>query len=74
MTWFFLIVNASKVPFSVGLGLIDRRSLLLDAVLALFVLPGAFIGKACVDRIDQVLFERLVIAATVVGGLQLLLF
>jgi uncharacterized protein len=58
----------------VGLGLIDRRSLLLDAVLALFVLPGAFIGKVCVDRIDQVLFERLVIAATVVGGLQLLLF
>jgi uncharacterized protein len=72
--WFFLIVNTSKVPFSVGLGLIDRRSLLLDAVLALFVLPGAFIGKVCVDRIDQVLFERLVIAATVVGGLQLLLF
>jgi uncharacterized membrane protein YfcA len=72
--WFFLIVNTSKVPFSVGLGLIDRRSLLLDAVLALFVLPGAFIGKACVDRIDQVLFERLVIAATVLGGLQLLLF
>lgn len=72
--WFFLIVNTSKVPFSVGLGLIDRRSLLLDAVLALFVLPGAFIGRACVDRIDQVLFERLVIAATVLGGLQLLLF
>ncbi|MGW3626894.1 sulfite exporter TauE/SafE family protein [Streptomyces sp. NPDC000880] len=72
--WFFLIVNTSKVPFSVGLGLIDRRSLLLDAVLALFVLPGALIGRACVDRIDQVLFERLVIAATVLGGLQLLLF
>jgi uncharacterized membrane protein YfcA len=72
--WFFLIVNTSKVPFSVGLGLIDRQSLLLDAVLVLFVLPGALIGKACVGRIDQVLFERLVIGATVLGGLQLLLF
>ncbi|WNE95709.1 sulfite exporter TauE/SafE family protein [Streptomyces luomodiensis] len=71
--WFFLIVNVAKVPFSVGLGLIDARSLLLDALLALFVLPGAFIGKACVDRINQKLFERLVIAATVLGGLQLLL-
>ncbi|MET7766369.1 sulfite exporter TauE/SafE family protein [Streptomyces sp. NPDC005393] len=71
--WFFLIVNVSKVPFSVGLGLIDGHSLLLDAALALLVVPGAFIGKACVDRIDQRLFERLVIAATVVGGLQLLL-
>ncbi|TXS43660.1 sulfite exporter TauE/SafE family protein [Streptomyces sp. OR43] len=71
--WFFLIVNTSKVPFSVGLGLIDARSLLLDACLLLFVLPGAWIGRKCVDRINQRLFERLVIAATVLGGLQLLL-
>ncbi|MFD8968117.1 sulfite exporter TauE/SafE family protein [Streptomyces sp. NPDC059568] len=71
--WFFLIVNTSKVPFSVGLGLIDAHSLLLDAALVLFVLPGAYIGKVCVNRIDQRLFERLVIGATVLGGLQLLL-
>ncbi|TXL92843.1 sulfite exporter TauE/SafE family protein [Streptomyces sp. NBC_01725] len=71
--WFFLIVNTSKVPFSVGLGLIDRESLLLDALLVFFVLPGALIGKLCVDRIDQRVFERLVIGATILGGLQLLL-
>lgn len=71
--WFFLIVNTSKVPFSVGLGLIDRQSLMLDALLVLFVLPGAVLGKLCVDRIDQQVFERLVIGATVLGGLQLLL-
>jgi len=71
--FFFLIVNVSKVPFSVGLGLIDSRSLLLDAALVAFVLPGALIGKWAVDRIDQQLFERLVIAATVLGGAQLLL-
>ncbi|WP_055551527.1 sulfite exporter TauE/SafE family protein [Streptomyces sp. NBRC 110028] len=71
--WFFFIVNVCKVPFSVGLGLIDGDSLKLDAGLALFVIPGALLGKLCVDRIDQLLFERLVIAATVVGGLQLLL-
>ncbi|MEK8174113.1 sulfite exporter TauE/SafE family protein [Streptomyces sp. M19] len=71
--WFFLIVNCAKVPFSVGLGLIDGRSLLLDAVLLAFVVPGAFLGKAIVHRIHQRLFERLVIAATVLGGAQLLL-
>ncbi|WP_221349828.1 sulfite exporter TauE/SafE family protein [Streptomyces beigongshangae] len=71
--FFFLIVNVSKVPFSVGLGLIDGRSLLLDAALVAFVLPGALLGKWAVDRIDQRLFERLVIAATVLGGIQLLL-
>ncbi|MFJ9742169.1 sulfite exporter TauE/SafE family protein [Streptomyces sp. NPDC101166] len=71
--FFFLIVNVSKVPFSVGLGLIDARSLLLDATLVAFVVPGALLGKWAVDRINQRLFEQLVIAATVVGGLQLLL-
>lgn len=70
---FFLIVNTSKVPFSVGLGLIDARSLLLDACLVLFVVPGAYIGRRCVDRINQKVFERIVIGATVLGGLQLLL-
>ncbi|MET9514606.1 sulfite exporter TauE/SafE family protein [Streptomyces sp. NPDC002994] len=71
--WFFLIVNTSKVPFSVGLGLIDARSLLLDAALVLFVVPGAYLGRTCLDRINQRLFEQLVIGATVLGGLQLLL-
>ncbi|GHD87808.1 sulfite exporter TauE/SafE family protein [Streptomyces naganishii] len=71
--FFFLVVNVSKVPFSAGLGLIDGRSLLLDAALVVFVVPGALIGKWAVHRINQRLFERLVIAATVVGGVQLLL-
>ncbi|MFJ3806605.1 sulfite exporter TauE/SafE family protein [Streptomyces sp. NPDC090073] len=71
--FFFLIVNVSKVPFSAGLGLIDERSLFLDAALAVFVVPGALFGKWAVNRINQRLFEQLVIAATVVGGVQLLL-
>nr|WP_119611801.1 sulfite exporter TauE/SafE family protein [Streptomyces acidiscabies] len=71
--FFFLIVNVSKVPFSAGLGLIDGNSLLLDAALVGFVVPGAVIGRWAVDRINQRLFERLVIAATVLGGAQLLL-
>jgi uncharacterized membrane protein YfcA len=71
--FFFLIVNVSKVPFSAGLGLIDGHSLLLDAALAVFVVPGALFGKWAVNRINQRLFEQLVIAATIVGGVQLLL-
>ncbi|WP_031167729.1 sulfite exporter TauE/SafE family protein [Streptomyces durhamensis] len=71
--FFFLIVNVSKVPFSAGLGLIDGRSLFLDAALAVFVVPGALFGTWAVNRINQRLFEQLVIAATIVGGAQLLL-
>ncbi|GGL66554.1 UPF0721 transmembrane protein [Streptomyces fumigatiscleroticus] len=71
--FFFLVVNVSKLPFSAGLGLIDGRSLVLDAALMVFVVPGALIGKWAVNRINQRLFEQLVIAATVLGALQLLL-
>ncbi|MFJ6539763.1 sulfite exporter TauE/SafE family protein [Streptomyces sp. NPDC091385] len=71
--FFFLIVNVSKVPFSAALGLIDGHSLLLDAALLVFVVPGAFIGKWAVNRINQQLFDRLVVAATIVGALELLL-
>ncbi|GGV51381.1 UPF0721 transmembrane protein [Streptomyces griseoflavus] len=71
--FFFLIVNTSKLPFSAGLGLIDADSLLLDAALVLFVVPGALLGRWAVNRINQRLFEQLVIAATVVGGVQLLI-
>ncbi|MFD4570789.1 TSUP family transporter [Streptomyces sp. NPDC058417] len=71
--FFFLIVNVSKVPFSVGLGLIDGNSLLLDAALVAFVVPGALLGRWAVERINQRLFEQIVIVATVAGGLYLLL-
>ncbi|WP_448317097.1 sulfite exporter TauE/SafE family protein [Streptomyces sp. CO7] len=72
-SFFFLIVNVGKVPFSVGLGLIDTRALLLDAALVPFVLPGALLGRWAITRINQRLFEQLVIGATVLGAVQLLL-
>ncbi|GAA1975613.1 sulfite exporter TauE/SafE family protein [Microbacterium pumilum] len=70
--WFFAIVNIMKVPFSVGLGLITVPGLLLDLVLVPLVVGGALLGLWFADRIDQVLFERLVIIFTVVGAVYLL--
>lgn len=71
--WFFLLVNASKVPFSVGLGLVRPESLLLDAALAPLVLVGAAAGRWLVRRVDQARFEQLVLLATVVASVNLLL-
>ena len=68
--WFFLIVNVCKVPFSAGLGLIDRDALVLDAALLPCVLPGALLGRICVGRLPQRLFERLVLAAAPAAGLN----
>ncbi|MEV0369228.1 sulfite exporter TauE/SafE family protein [Streptomyces sp. NPDC050636] len=70
--WFFLILNVVKLPFSIALGLITAGALALDAVLALAVLVGAVIGRACVHRINQSLFERLVLLFTALSSLNLL--
>ncbi|MFJ9613129.1 TSUP family transporter [Streptomyces noursei] len=70
--WFFLIVNLVKVPFSVGLGLITADGLALDGLLALAVVAGAGVGRALVHRIDQGVFERLVLVFTALASVDLL--
>ena len=72
--WFFMLVNAFKVPFSVELGLITRDSLLLDAALVLPMVPGALLGPVIVRRMDQRLFERVALVLAVAAALKLILF
>jgi uncharacterized membrane protein YfcA len=70
--WFFAVVNLAKVPFAAGLGLFSLDSLWIDLLLLPAVLAGAVLGRLLAGRISQVLFERLVIALTIVGALYLL--
>ncbi len=71
--WFFMLVNAFKVPFSVELGLITQDSLLLDAALILPMVPGALLGPVIVRRMDQRLFERVALVLAVAAALKLIL-
>lgn len=70
--WFFAVVNVSKVPFAAALGLFSVDSLWIDLLLLPGVLVGALAGRLLAGRISQGVFERLVIAVTVVGALYLL--
>ena len=70
--WFFFLVNVSKVPFSIGLGLIAPAGLMIDALLVVPVVAGALVGRRIAGRLDHRLFERLVIAFTIVGAVYLL--
>lgn len=70
--WFFFLVNLTKVPFSIGLGLITVPGLLLDLVLVPAVIVGALCGRWLAPRIPQRIFELLVIVLTVVGAMYLL--
>ena len=72
--WFFALVNLAKLPFSVGLGLITPPGLLLDLVLVPLTVGGALFGLWFANRLDQRLFERLVIGFTVVGAVYLLVW
>ena len=71
--WFFAVINLTKVPISVGLGLITPATLVLDLVLAPAVVIGALIGRWIGARIKQSVFEWAVIGFTVVGAAYLVI-
>jgi uncharacterized membrane protein YfcA len=72
MAWFFFIINAVKVPFSAGLGLIRTDTLLLNAVLVPAVLVGVLGGRWVVHRLPQVVFDRLMLAFASAAALRLI--
>jgi hypothetical protein len=71
--WFFMLVNAFKVPFSAHLGLITRQSLVLDACLLMALIPGALLGPVLLRRINQKTFELMVLILTAIATLRLVL-
>jgi uncharacterized membrane protein YfcA len=71
--WFYMLVNAFKVPFSVELGLITQESLLMDAVLILPMVPGALLGPVLLEHMDQRVFESVALVLTVAAAIRLVL-
>ena len=58
--------------FSVSLGLISLDSLRLDLLLAPAVIVGALVGRRLARHMNQRLFDRLVLALTIVSATYLL--
>ncbi|PKQ18077.1 MAG: sulfite exporter TauE/SafE family protein [Actinobacteria bacterium HGW-Actinobacteria-8] len=71
--WFFLIVNLVKVPFSVGLGLMNWDDLGRAGLLAPLILLGGIVGYATVRRISQHRFDIAVLLASAIAATALLL-
>jgi hypothetical protein len=71
--WFFLFVNAFKVPFSTHLGLITTDSLLMDAMLVIPMVPGALLGPVILKRINQRAFEVMALVLTMIAAVRLLM-
>jgi uncharacterized protein len=71
--WFFFAINLFKVPFSAALGLINAASLKLNLWLAPAVIAGIFGGRWLLGKINQAVFEWLMIVFSLLGALRLLL-
>ena len=70
---FFMVLNLFKVPFMVALGLITAQSFEFNLMLAPAVLVGAVVGRWALIRINQQLFENLVLALSAIAGILLIL-
>jgi uncharacterized membrane protein YfcA len=71
--WFFFTVNLFKVPFSASLGLINGASLTLNLLLSPGVIGGVFAGRWLLGKINQAVFEWLMIVFSLLGALRLIL-
>ena len=69
---FFLVVNLFKVPFSMNLGFITLHSLAFNAVLTPLVAAGIYGGRFLVHRMDQRLFERVLLILTALTAFHLI--
>jgi len=59
--WFYFTINLAKLPFSFQLGLLNTKSLLLDALLLPGVFLGFWLGRFLLKKISQNLFEWILI-------------
>ncbi len=70
--WFFLLINAFKVPFSVALGLIHGQTLLLNLALAPAIGAGLLGGRWIIRHVPQRMFDLLLLAFAGVAALRLI--
>ncbi|MEM7698537.1 MAG: sulfite exporter TauE/SafE family protein [Verrucomicrobiota bacterium] len=71
---FFLLVNLFKLPFLGQIDLVNRESLLLNAILIPALLIGIFLGKKLIHHVPQRAFEILLYAFSLIAGVRMLFF
>ena len=71
--WYFLLMNAFKVPFSANLGLINAESLHINLLLVPAILAGSLLGLFLLKRLPEKGFNLAVQSFAALGALRLLL-
>ncbi len=73
-SWYFLLLNVFKIPFSVNLGLITYDSLHLNLISLPLIIFGAYIGVKFLAIIDMSTFAWLIKIASFIACVKLILF
>jgi uncharacterized membrane protein YfcA len=71
--WFFFLINVTKIPFSASLGLINPSSLALNLILVPAIVAGVFLGRWLLGKINQSVFQWLMIVFSLLGAMRLIL-
>jgi len=72
VAWTFTLINLTKLPFYVAVDLIDLSVLRFDLFLVPLIPAGSWLGKWMHYRISESLFNRVIMALTLLAGIQLL--
>lgn len=70
--WTFTLINVTKLPFYMGVGLIRQDVLLFDLVLVPLIPIGSFLGHWMHHRVPETVFNRVILVLTVLAAIQLL--
>jgi uncharacterized protein len=73
VAWTFTLINLTKLPFYLGVGLIRMDVLLFDLMLVWLIPIGSYLGHWMHHRISESLFNRVILVLTLIAGVQLVL-
>ncbi len=71
VAWTFTLINLTKLPFYIGVGLIQKDVLLFDLFLVWLIPIGSFLGKWMHHRVSESVFNRIILVLTFIAGIQL---
>jgi hypothetical protein len=71
--WFYLILNSFKVPLQINLGNINASTVAFNFAMLPAIVLGGVIGIFLLPKINQKIFNRLILALAAAAGLKLLL-
>jgi uncharacterized membrane protein YfcA len=71
MAAFFFVLDLFKLPFMIKLGLITPVGLTLNLALAPLVIAGTILGRWLLGRINQRVFENIVLALALAAAAKM---